>query len=323
MNPDWVWVPFEVDRRFDGYRVDRYLAQRLTSYSRSRVQKILDDARVTRGDQLLKASAKVRSGDRLLVAYPRRPEAPLAPEASIPILFEDDALVIVNKPGNLLSHPTDKIQRHTVLGLLRHSRPDLGSLHLLHRLDRETSGVLALAKNRTAARVWTEAMEARQIHKEYLAVVQGVPVSKKGRVDWPIGREGREIKVRQWVNVPGAVPAATRYEVLETSGAISLLRAYPETGRLHQIRVHLSALGHPILGDVLYNGDGSLYLQMTKRKLTPEDRNQVGFSRLALHAARLTFPHPVTGQKTSIHAPLPLDLKDFLKLQGIDTLGAR
>src|SRR5205807_3855315 len=146
----------------------------------------------------------VRTGEKIQIAYLRRPEAPLEAEASIPILYEDADLVIVNKPGNLLSHPTDKIVDHTVLGVLRRCRPDLPKLHLLHRLDRETSGVIALAKNAGAARTWTKNMEAHRIQKEYIAVVHGELSPKKGLIDLPIGREGASIRVRQATNVPDA-----------------------------------------------------------------------------------------------------------------------
>jgi 23S rRNA pseudouridine1911/1915/1917 synthase len=312
----WVWVPFEVDKRFDGDRVDQFLARRLTAYSRSRVQKILQESRVLRGVQPMKASSRVRGGDRILIAYPRRPEAPLAPDASLPVLFEDEALLIVNKPADLLSHPTDKIERHTVLGVLRHSRPDLKAVHLLHRLDRETSGVLALAKSRAAARNWTEMMEQRRVKKEYLAVVQGKPKPSRGVIDRPIGRQVGEIKVRQWVDVAGAVPAVTRYRVLGGSPDRSLVHAFPETGRLHQIRVHLAALGHPLLGDVLYNGDGALYLKMVNRQLAPEERKSLGFSRLALHAFRLSFSHPLHGNTLRITAPPPPDFDGLIRSLG-------
>jgi 23S rRNA pseudouridine1911/1915/1917 synthase len=324
----WVWVPFEVDPRFDGYRVDRYLAQRLVAYSRARVQAMLNTSRVMRADHRLKPSTKVHRGDKILIAYPRRPETPLSSDAALPILYEDDQLLVINKPADLLSHPTDKVLNNTVLGILRQSRPDLKKIHLLHRLDRETSGVLALAKTLQAARAWTAAMAVHQIHKEYIALVRGSPAVRQGLIDWPMGREGRGIKVRQWVHVPDAVPASTRYKVLATGRyeneviaiEFSVVRAWPETGRLHQIRVHLAALGHPILGDVLYTGEGTLYLKMTRNLLSPDERQTLGFSRLALHAERLRFPHPTLRKTLQVKAPWPRDLADFVHRCGIDTL---
>jgi 23S rRNA-/tRNA-specific pseudouridylate synthase len=130
----WVWVPFEVDKKFDGWRIDQFLTERLTGYSRSKVQKILTDARVHKDGKPAKINSRVKTSDRIEVAYLRKPEKPLAPEAALEILFEDEHLVIINKPANLLSHPTDKIVHNTVLGVLRQSRSDIKSLHLLHRL---------------------------------------------------------------------------------------------------------------------------------------------------------------------------------------------
>ncbi len=332
----WVWVPFEVDKKFDGYRIDRFLAQRLIGYSRNKVQGILAEARVLKENRApdgrrsppevwrspAKPNTKVRTGDKVSIAYLRRPEAPLDSETSIPILFEDDDLIIVNKPGNLLSHPTDKIVDHTVLGVLRHCRPDLSKLHLLHRLDRETSGVIALAKNSKAARAWTRHMEARRIHKEYVAIVRGIVSPPEGVIDLPIGKEGGDIRVRQWVNVASAVPAITKYRLqsffrpglkVQPGDSLdqiqwSVVRVFPETGRLHQIRVHFAAIGHPLLGDPLYTGQGEIYKKMVDGRPTEADRTALGFPRVALHAAALTFPHPTTKKEPRVEAPLPQDM---------------
>jgi len=328
MEEQWVWVPFEVDKKFDGYRIDRFLAQRLVGYSRSKVQRVLADSRVMKESRPAKANTKVRTGDKIQIAYLRRPEAPLAPDASIPVLFEDEDLLIVNKPADLLSHPTDKIVDNTVLGLLRHCRPDLPKLHLLHRLDRETSGVLALAKNAKTARAWTKHMENHRIQKEYIAIVRGHLSPAEGVIDMPIGRQGGDIRVRQWVKVPGAVPAVTKYRIIKhlwgQSPQIGLnrdlerfpctvVRAFPQTGRLHQIRVHFAALGHPLLGDPLYTGAGEIYKKMIAGTCTDADRISLGFARVALHAASLVFEHPRTNTERHTSAPLPKDMQALLK----------
>jgi 23S rRNA pseudouridine1911/1915/1917 synthase len=318
----WVWVPFEVDKKFDGYRIDRFLAQRLAGYSRSKVQRILCEARVHRGEKPAKANTKVRTGETIQIAYLRRPEKPLDPGASIPILLEDHDLVIVNKPGDLLSHPTDRVAHHTVLGYLRHSRPDLPKLHLLHRLDRETTGVIALAKNPRAARRWSIDMEKHRVRKEYVAFVRGVIEPTEGVIDLPIGRQGGDIKVRQWVSVPRAVPAVTKYRVIHRFvpgtknqqvadlclAQICVVKVFPETGRLHQIRVHFAAIGHPVVGDPLYTGEGEIYRKLIAGKCTEEDRLSLGFHRVALHAVSLTFPHPTTKKEVRVVAPLPEDM---------------
>ncbi len=310
MTDNWVWVPFEVDKRFDGFRVDRFLTQRLTAYSRSKVQTILKESRVLNGDRPVRPSSKVRAGDKIRIAYLRRPEEPLDPNAHLSVLFEDEDLLIIDKPSGLLSHPTDKVVHHTVLGLIRHCRPGL-RVHLLHRLDRETSGVLALAKNPKMARAWGRAMERHGMQKEYLALVQGTPAPRQGEIVWPIGPQQGAIWARQWINVLGAVPATTGYQVL-SPGPVSLVRAFPKTGRLHQVRVHLAALGYPILGDPLYQGDGGAYAKMVAGKMTPEDRNALGFQRVALHAAGLTFDQPLSGVRMEIRSPLPDDMSAYV-----------
>lgn len=331
LNEEWIWVPFEVEKKFDGWRIDRFLAARLSGYSRSKVQSMMTDLRITKGGKPAKAHTRVHCADKIAIAYPRKPEKPLAADASLPVLYEDDHLLIINKPTDLLSHPTDKVVENTVLGILRHSRKDLPALHLLHRLDRETSGVLALAKNPKAARAWTQAMERREVQKEYVAFVHGKLKCKKGEIDLPIGREGGAIHVRQWVNTLQAVEARTRYEVISEFGFrssdlksrksairnpnsdISVLRVFPATGRLHQIRVHFAALGHPLLGDYLYTGQGELYLKLIKEGLSESDRQRLGFGRIALHAASLSFRHPVTKDPMKIEASLPPDMATFLK----------
>ncbi len=311
----WVWVPFEVDKKYDGFRIDRFLSQRLAGYSRSRIQRILAEARVLKEERPAKPNTKVRAGEKVQIAYLRKPEEPLAQDAALPVLYEDDDLLIVNKPPHLLSHPTDKIVDHTILGVLRHSRKDLGKLHLLHRLDRETSGVLALAKNPKAARGWTQQMESHRIRKEYVALMRGLLRQREGKLEQPIGRHGGDIRVKQWVNTPDAVDAVTEYRVVYESQyppAFSMVRAVPRTGRLHQIRVHFAAMGHPLLGDPLYSGDGSLYKAMTQGKSSDEDRKALGFPRVALHAASLTFLHPGHGKSMRVEAPLPEDMASLI-----------
>lgn len=160
-------------------------------------------------------------------------------------------------------------------------------------------------------------MKRHQIQKQYVALVRGIPSPRRGVIERPIGRQGGDIKVRQWVDVPDAVPAVTRYEVIngneQCAGSFSVIRAFPETGRLHQIRVHLAALGHPILGDPLYTDDGEAYRRMVRGDWTAKDRSALGFPRLALHAAALSFPHPRTRKPLRVVAPLPDDMRDRIK----------
>lgn len=172
--------------------------------------------------------------------------------------------------------------------------------------------MIALAKNAKAARAWTRNMEAHRVRKEYIAIVRGVVSPVEGVIDAPIGHQGGDIRVRQWVNVPGAVPAVTAYKVADAGKSHSVVRAFPKTGRLHQIRVHFAAIGHPLLGDPLYTGQGEIYQKMVAGQCTEADRATLGFPRVALHAAALTFPHPVSKKELRIAAPLPEDMKSLI-----------
>jgi 23S rRNA pseudouridine1911/1915/1917 synthase len=189
------------------------------------------------------------------------------------------------------------------------------NLHLVHRLDRETSGVLIFAKCRDSARKLTGQFFRREIFKEYLAITIGRFACKTTTVEIPLGREGLDIKVRQ--KAGGEEGARTVFECMAANAQASLVRALPKTGRLHQIRVHLALLGHPILGDKLYTGDGHLYMKAVKKELTPEDLKGLGASRQMLHARALTLQHPATGQKLKIVAKPPHDFLECLKKLGL------
>lgn len=304
---EWVDVPFEV--QVEGRpRIDAFLAARLHRYSRAEVQRVIAEKRVwlkRPGLALagpVKASQRVAKGDVVHVRYPRRDEPPAAYD-SLPVVYEDDDLLAVDKPGNLLSHPTDRIFENTTTTILRKQFPR-GKLHLVHRLDRETSGVLLLAKNRDAARVLTGSFESREVKKEYLAAVDAGFPHKKVVVDRPIGPDGGEIKVKQRVRADGA-PAATEFVRLWSSSDRSVLLARPKTGRLHQIRVHLASLGFPIIGDKLYRGSGECYMKAVRRELTPEDLEALGSPRQLLHAWKIALKHPRTGAPLKIETEAP------------------
>jgi 23S rRNA pseudouridine1911/1915/1917 synthase len=292
----FIDVPFEVQKPQHGLRVDAYLAGRLPSYSRTQVQKLIDDGMVSLRGRPVKASSKVGGGDIVIVRYPKRPEPP-CPHNALPVLYEDNDLVAIDKPANLLSHPTDKIVENTVTSIIKRQfgRP----LHLAHRLDRDTSGVLVLAKNPASAKALYEDFVGRKVEKEYYALVQGKPSWKKKTADLPLASEGAEIRVRQAVDPDGA-PAVTEFELLKAGEERSLVAARPKTGRLHQIRVHLAHLGHPIVGDRLYTGAGELFMKTVNKEITEEDILSLGSERQMLHARSLKLPG-----RPLIEAPVP------------------
>lgn len=300
---DIVEVPFEVQKPHDGWRVDRYLAVRLHKYSRAQVQKLIDEGKVWLRGRAVKASASVRDGDLVLIRYPKRDDPPASVDA-LAVLYEDEHLLAVDKPAGVLSHPTDKILRNAATSIVKLQFP-AQKLHLLHRLDRETSGVLLFAKSSEIARLLGDAFFERRVEKEYVAAVAGRVTWKTKTVDSPLGDEGGEIKVRQ--KAGEGRHAVTDFVRLAAGDQASLVRCLPKTGRLHQIRVHLALLGHPILGDKLYKGDGAAYLKAVRGEIAAEDLAELGAARQMLHAAKLSLPHPMHGKPLVIEAPLPAD----------------
>ncbi len=310
---EWVEVPFEVQKPQDGRRVDSYLASRLHRYSRSQVQRLIADGRVFLRGKPAKPSGRVAEGETVLIRYPRHPELP-CPHIAFTILHEDDFLLVIDKPAQILCHPTDKIHNNTVTSVLKNQFQGL-HLHLAHRLDRETSGVLLLSKDPKTARILTSHFTLHRVKKEYLALASGRISWKHKTVDAPIGKEDGEIKVRQ--SVGHGAEAITEFERLSSSASVSLVRARPRTGRLHQIRAHLAHLGHPVLGDKLYMGAGELYMKAVRKTLSEQDLEKLGAPRQMLHAQTLTLPHPATGRELRVQAPLPEDFKRIMKAQGL------
>ena len=203
----------------------------------------------------------------------------------------------------MLSHPTDKVLNNTVTSILTRQ---LGrKVFLAHRLDRETSGALVLALDPDCARSLYEQFVGRSVRKEYLAVVRGAVSWKKKVLDAPLGPEGGEIRVRQAVGKGAS--AVTEFTRLSTDGRLSLVSAKPRTGRLHQIRAHLAHLGHPVVGDKLYIGEGEAYMKAVRREIAPDDLTALGADRQLLHAWRLEFDHPQDGRRLRLEAPVPAD----------------
>jgi 23S rRNA pseudouridine1911/1915/1917 synthase len=223
---------------------------------------------------------------------------------TLTVLYEDDEVAAVDKPPGLVAHPTgSKSTLPTLSELLVKRWPQVGSVGpterhgLVHRLDKDTSGVVLVAKTPKAFESLTKQFADRRIEKKYVALVQGVPSVPRGRIDAPVGRH--YAKGEQMTVHPDGRTAETKYEVVESVGEYALLDVWPSTGRTHQIRVHLAALGHPVAGDTTYGA-----------KQRPR-----GLDRQFLHAAEIKFLHPVTGKRITVKDPLPADLEKFLKEQ--------
>ena len=302
-------VPLE--RR--GQRLDQALTALLPDVSRAAIQKLIRGGHVTLAGSIARSARRLRGGVQVIVEIPPSEPSTLEPEArELDILHEDSDLVVINKPAGLTVHPGAGRKRATLVNALLHHCRDLSGIGgierpgIVHRLDRETSGAIVVAKNDRTHRDLAAQFKDRQVRKTYHALVWGRPRASRGLVDAPIGRHPTA-RVRMAIRADGR-PARTAWEILEVLGPVALVEARPETGRTHQIRVHLASLGHPIVGDRLYAG----------RRGTASVEGEPGtalaaYQGLALHALRLEFRHPRTGRSVVLDAPLPADLLTLLE----------
>ena len=300
-----------------GARLDQFLAQGL-GWSRARLQKLLKAGLVTVNGAPKAASYKVRAGEAVTVQVPEPAPSPLAPEPlALEIIYEDRDLLVINKPPGQVVHPGAGHRGGTLLNALLHHCPELKEIGevsrpgLVHRLDKDTSGLLVVAKTALAHQSLVGQFAARETHKKYLALVWGRLPEVEGRIDKDIGRHPSQ-RHKMTAHPRRGKAAVTRWRVLrEFPGPLTLVELSPETGRTHQLRVHLASLGHPVLGDATYGGGVSRLAGAPKlRSLKPLVHRQL------LHAWRLEVTHPRTGERLSWEAPLP---EDFQKI--MDKLG--
>ena len=295
-------------------RVDSFLARSLKDLSRSRVQGLIRDGMVSvDGKVETKTAHALVSGARVVVTLP--PPAPShieAEEIALDVRYEDEHLLVINKPPGMVVHPGAGQRKGTLAAaLLHHCRGQLSGIGgverpgIVHRLDKDTSGLLIAAKTDAAHRKLSADLKARRIHRHYLAVVRGVPAWGEGTVDAPIGRHPAHRTAMAVVE--SGRRAVTHYAVREVLGDASLLGITLETGRTHQIRVHMNHIGHPVLGDPVYSL-GRLP-RGPRKKSKSNQKSLIG--RQALHAHRLVFRHPIEGEERELVAEPPVD---FLKL---------
>jgi 23S rRNA pseudouridine1911/1915/1917 synthase len=281
-----------------GERLDKYIASKLSGLSRSYIQKLIDDGNITVNNRMEKASFKVGTGDKLIVRVPSIETTELKPE-DIPlnILYEDDDLMVIDKPAGLTVHPAPGHAEHTMVNaVLSHfpELPDSGGDRLrpgiVHRLDKDTSGLVLVAKNRAALANLSNQFKSRSVAKIYLTLIKGHILPESGLIEAPIGRD--PYKRKQMAVIDSGREARTRYRVIKYySSGYSLLEITLETGRTHQIRVHLGAIGFPVVGDITY-GVKSPFL-----------------SRQFLHAHLVGFKLPSTGKHVEFTSELPGDLR--------------
>ncbi|MEJ2692251.1 MAG: 23S rRNA pseudouridine(1911/1915/1917) synthase RluD [Candidatus Thiodiazotropha sp.] len=309
--------PFEIQVPLAsaGYRLDQLLAERCPDYSRSRLQHWIKTGRVLLDGQSCRPREKLRGGERIQVRPETEPELRDQGEAMpLDILYEDNCLLVVNKPAGLVVHPAAGNPCGTLLnGLLAHHPPlaQVPRAGLVHRLDKQTSGLLVVAKTLPAQTALVRQLQARSVKREYRALVQGV-MTAGGSVDAPIGRH--PVNRLRMAVIESGKPAVTHYRVVRRFRAHTDLRIDLETGRTHQIRVHMAHIRFPLVGDPLYGGRLKLPADADAR-LTEVLR---GFRRQALHARRLTLQHPESGKSCSWEAPLPDDMERLLAVLEAD-----
>jgi 23S rRNA pseudouridine1911/1915/1917 synthase len=302
-------VIFTVREDEAGVRLDAYLRHKLCGPSRVRVQRMIREQLRPLGSQRLKPSSIVRSGLRFAVAQETSVEDPLP---TIPVVYEDDAILVLDKPANLAVHPAGRHHLHTLTAALA-ARPGQRA-HPAHRLDRETSGLVACGIGR-ASSLLKRAFARGEVQKNYLAIVDGWPTSDAFAIDLPLELGTGRVRVRMTVGV--GKPSLTEIQVLgryqnADGERFSLLSCSPRTGRQHQIRAHLGSAGFPLVGDKIYGPDETIFIRCTEGGMTDRDRQRLRLSRHALHAAELAFPHPLRGKLVRFHSPLPPDLTAFL-----------
>ena len=289
---------FVADR--SGTRLDKYVGEKCPQLSRTYAQRLITDGHITVNDRAAKPSLRLSIGDRLRVVIPPTPPSSLSPEAiPLNIVYEDDDFLVVDKPAGLVVHPAPGHLSHTLINAILSHFPNLADVSdslrpgVVHRLDKDTSGVMLVAKNRTAQLNLSDQFKAHSVVKAYLVLVKGQLTPEQGVIEAPMGRDPRNRK--RMAVVANGREARTEYRVIRYIGNYTLLEVMPATGRTHQIRVHLSAIGYPVVGDKVY-GVKSPYL-----------------SRQFMHASRLGFKHPSTGEYVEFTSELPQDLETALK----------
>ena len=284
----------------DSERLDRFLADRNTGLSRSRLHSLIAEGMVTLNGATGRPSQRVRAGDRVTLIVPAPRVADVSPQPiPLTVVYQDAELIVVDKPAGLSVHPGPGHPDGTLVNALLALCPDIQGVGgvirpgIVHRLDKDTSGLMVVAKTEAVHRSLSEQIKARKVDKGYLALAIGVPDPPQGRVDAPISRDPRHRK--RMAVVLGGRDSRTAYRVLERIAGYSLLELDLETGRTHQIRVHLAYLGHPLLGDGLYGKRSPL------------------LERHFLHAHRLGFQHPLSGETLELRSELPPDLAQVVE----------
>ena len=309
--------PFSIlaTAKSQGRRLDQFLSETDLNLSRSQAKKLIEADNILLNQKPTKPSAHLKAGDRISGTLPQPKPLSLKPEPfPLEILYEDPSIIVIDKPPGMVVHPGYGNLSGTLVNALLYHCKDLAGINgilrpgIVHRLDKDTSGVIVVAKDDVAYHQLIKQFKNRTVEKVYLAIAYGKFGKEEGLIDSPIGRHPSERK-RMSTRAKKGRTAITRWKVMERLDGFTLLEIFPQTGRTHQIRVHLSSMGHPLLGDPLYGRKGrpgSIHDPVLKECLKKMDRQ-------ALHAHRLGFHHPRTGERVQFVSPIPQDMKEVLE----------
>jgi 23S rRNA pseudouridine1911/1915/1917 synthase len=314
-----------------GQRLDQYLVSKLPEISRSRIQQLIETGSVLVEGSSARASLRLKGGEEITLTGPPQPPPlrALAEQIPLDIIYEDSDIAVINKPAGMMVHAgagatEDARNRGTLVNALLHHFGTLsevgGELRpgIVHRLDRATSGLMVVAKNDEAHRKLAKQFSSRQVHKTYLALVQGWPKQERGTIRTSISRDSQR-RIRMTTGRPGGREAVTHYRVMRkldtVYGKFALLEVKIETGRTHQIRVHLASIHHPVVGDTLYGAAGELKSESGKVRGAGQPR-VLALDRNFLHSAALELQHPRSGEPLRLDVPLPNELQSFLSELG-------
>jgi 23S rRNA pseudouridine1911/1915/1917 synthase len=313
VHEDAILKIYRVPAECAGMRLDVFMRTQLRNTSRTRARAIIEQSAHAADGRALRANDRVKTDER--IALWREPFEEID-EVALPVVYEDEHLMAIDKPPLVTVHPTARYHRNTVIERLRKARPG-AFLALIHRIDRETSGVLMLAKHIESERAFKRLLEERSlgggdaVKKAYVAVTHGIPRAHLCELPVELDTEN-SLRVKMRIAAPGTgLEARTGIEIVETRAGYALCRLALQTGRQHQIRLHLAALGCPVVGDKLYGPDERMLARAADGELTEEDLALLEHPRQLLHAERYDFTHPMTGHPLSLVAPLPQDLQTF------------